>query len=855
MKRITPFTIVIWSCLFGLGLLFAVLAFVISFLAGLFWTFAILTWLGDAAWVAAVLVKHSKNRPRGSGSLVGNDAVFQRMRRETGEAVSRYLSAVNRKGFFRGSALYERPWFLLCGTGKSGKSSLLRGSGLSFPLRYPAERDGAAAEGGNRVSWLFGNEAVWIDTPGVFMEESGKDEWQSLVESLRRVRSDCPVDGVAMAVSFSEVLVADELQIKALAQRLRGRMDEMMTRWGIEFPVYLLLSRTDEVPGFREYFSEQIAAGGDQIFGATIAQRGEAQMARIMFAEEFFLLSKSLNDFRLDRLHKERDPVKKLQICRFVIHFQSVQQKLGMLSAELFKASSYAGKPIFRGFYFTSCIRNEAGGTSAEPQQRMAGPEISSTIVNHPLNPNRILGAGRKAEEQQPPAQRQELQSLFVLPLFREIMVRDKPLVTSTAGRSRRQMLRHYALAGAIGLAAVIFSILQITGYVRIARFYDQASTVFSRLPSENAPLLEQYLALDVMQEVMGRLQRYDDNTPLSMGIGLYRGGPLLRAIKGSYFSRLRRCILAPAFKYLEYDLRGMTGTFGEVKGDDYDRLYRSLKTYLSVSEAAAGHPRDIDTASLRPALFEAVGKSIMSSTGADRLPEKIETVLNENMGLLLTYLKRGELKGFQENQRLVADARSRLSRLPGAEALYEAVIGQLVQNASQISLDDLLGRKETGILLSEKTVSGLYTQEGWKKTVEAALREAAENPCKVDWVIGRQEVDESTFDKKELFGDMVHAYLADYIRRWCSFLGAVEVAPFADLQQAGRQLRKLAGDESELQKLLAAAGKATQIKDETVFDKAGGAVKAVASKVKAANKAAKAAKQTRKNHSFAFTG
>jgi type VI secretion system protein ImpL len=855
MQRISPFNLIVWSSLFVLGLLCAILAILISFLAGLFWTFAILAWLGDAAWITVVLIKRKKTAPRGGATLVGNQAVFQRMKRETEEAVSRYLSAVNRKGFFRRAALYERPWFLLCGTVKSGKSSLLRGSGLNFPLCYPSERDGAVVEGGNQVTWRFGNEAVWIDTPGAFMEDSGKDEWQSLVEVLRRTRSDCPADGVALMVSIAEVLAADDAQIKALAQRLRGRMDEMITRWGIEFPVYLLLSRTDEVPGFKEYFSEQIASGDDQVLGATIAQKGDASMPRIMFAEEFSLLCKSLTDFRLDRLHKERDPVKKRQICRFVIHFQSVQQKLCALAAELFKASSYSGKPIFRGFYFTSCVKKEAAAGSAQQPLQSAGHEISSTIVNHPLNPNRILGVGRKAEFQEPDVQRQEMRSLFVLPLFRDIMVRDKPLVTSTARRSRRQMLRHYALAGGIGLAGLLSSIFLIAGYVHIARFYDQAGKVFSRLPSENAPLLDQYMALDVMQEVMGRLQRYDDHTPLSMGIGLYRGTPLLRAIKGSYLSRLRRCVVAPAVKYLEYDIRGRIESFGELKGDDYDRLYRSLKAYLSVSEAAASHPQDIDTASLRAMLFDAVRQSIMSSSGTDRLPERIETALQGNMGLLLTYLRRGEFPAVQENQRMVTDARSRLRRLPGAEALYEAVIGQCAQNASLISLDDMLGRQGAGILVATKAVSGVYTQEGWNKTVRNALRKAAENPCQVDWVLGRQESPEAAIDKEELFGDMVRAYLADYVRRWCDFFSSVDIAPFADFPQSARQLQNLAGDDSEMKKLLAAAGKATQIQDQSIFDKAGGAIRAVASKVKAANAAARAAKKAQKNFSFAFSG
>jgi type VI secretion system protein ImpL len=849
MKRISPLNILIWSSLFVIGLIFAVAAILVSFLAGLFWVFAILAWIGDAVWITIVVVKRMKKAQKGGSTLVGNQAVFQRMRRETEEATSRYLSAVNRKGFFRRSALYERPWFLLCGTSKSGKSSLLRGSGLNFPLRYPSERDGVVVEGGNQVMWYFGNEAVWIDTPGSFMEESGNDEWQSLIVALRRVRSDCPVDGVALVVSIGEVLAADDLHIKAMAQRLRGRIDELIARWGIEFPVYLLLSRTDEIPGFKEYFSEQIAAGDDQIFGATLLQKGEASTPRIMFAEEFNLLCKSLTDFRLDRLYKERDPAKKRMICRFVIHFQSVQQKLAALTAELFKTSSYSGKPIFRGFYFTSCGEKTA---PQESSRRATGPEVSSTIVNHPLNPNRILGVSQKETERV--GLKPELQSLFVLPLFREIMVRDKPLVTTTRRRSRRDMLRHYALLGGIGLAALLFSVYLISGYVCIARFYNEAEQVFKRLPSENAPLLEQYLALDVMQGIMGRLQGYDDHTPLSMGIGLYRGKPLLRAIKGSYFMRLRRCLIAPAVKYLEYDIRGRTEAFGELNEDDYDKLYRSLKAYLSVSEAAANHPQDIDTAVLRPVLFNAIRQSILSSSGTERLPEKIEKVLQENMGLLLTYLRRGEFPAIQENQRMVAEARSRLNRLPGAEALYEAVIGQLSQNASTITIDELLGRQGAGILTSTTAISSLYTQEGWSKLVSAALKDAAGNPYKVDWVIGlnAQQTPQASFDKGELFGDMERAYLSDFVKRWCAFLAAVDIEPPADLQQSARMLQKLVGDRSELQKLLESAGKATQIKDQGAL---GGALKAVAAKVKAVSDAAKKAKKAKDDFSFAFGG
>ena len=83
--------------------------------------------------------------------------------------------------------------------------------------------------------------------------------------------------------------------------------------------------------------------------------------------------------------------------------------------------------------------------------------------------------------------------------------------------------------------------------------------------------------------------------------------------------------------------------------------------------------------------MFDAIRQTILQGKGVDRLPETIETVLQENMGLLLTYLRRGEFPVIQEDQRMVADARARLRRLPGASTLYDGVIGRLVENAPQI--------------------------------------------------------------------------------------------------------------------------------------------------------------------------
>ncbi|NLD98974.1 MAG: type VI secretion system membrane subunit TssM, partial [Fibrobacter sp.] len=845
MKKLAPWLIITWSLLFSLGVLTVLLGSFTSIPDTPMWIIGTLFWVADIIWIIIGLTQSGgKKKTAAKSVFVGNQQVFQRICKETEEAVARYTDAVNRKGILKKSALYERPWFLLCGTSKSGKSSLLKGSGLNFPLKYPSEKDGMIVEGANQVMWYFANEAVWIDSPGSYMDESGKDEWQALVGALKRARPINPVDGVALVVNTNEVLNSDDMGIKELARRLRSRIDDLIAQWGIEFPVYLLFNRTDEVPGFKEYFAEMLDKSQDQIFGATLPVKLQSVMPRLAFAEEFNILCKSLTDFRLDRLFKERNEPKKRMICRFVIHFEGIQKKLGALVAELFKTSRYEGKPLFRGFYFTSCYEKLSSSEQAS-QEIPTNSDLSMTIANHPLNPNRAYAADSKPKV--PPlvsGSKKEVRSAFVLPLFREIMVKDKALVKNTQKRSRQELIRHYSLIGL--MAGIIFTVcgFLISAQRANSAFLKQIHVALKTAPADDAPLLEQYKTLEIIHQTLVKLQRYKDKgTPLNMGFGFYKGNEILAVLKESYFSKIKRFLVTPAVKFLEYDIKERSQAFGELAGDDYDNLYRSLKAYLSISEAAARDKNNIDTTFLRIALLDAIQRSILKTVNAPRLPAKVELILQENMGLYLSYLARGEFPKIQENQRLVADARKKLSRLPSAQSLYEAVIGKLSPDVPHLTLDQLLRREGEGILKSTNTISMLYTQRGFDEYIVDAIGSAASNPFKIDWVIGltKDEYRNSNVDNKKLYEDMIVAYLNDFKSQWLKFLGSVDIEPFGDLQRSSRIIQKLVGNESEIVTLLNAVADSAVLKYESQAEKAGADALEAAGKLKALKKVVKA--------------
>ena len=500
MKKLPVWIIVVWCVVAVCGVAYSVVGALAKFPPILVWLPGIVLLAGDAAWIALQLTL-GRPRKKAANFFTGNQTVFARIGRETNEAVNRYMGAVLRKGLLKRSALYERPWFLLCGAEKSGKTSLLRGAGLNFPLRYPSEKDGMVLDGAGQVTWHFANEAVWIDTPGALMSEEGKDTWQALVASLSHVRPERPVDGIALVVSAREVLDADDRAIKELASTLRRRIDELIAAWGIEFPVYLLFNHSDRIPGFGEYFGDQFARAQEQIFGATLSADQDKMLPRMAFAQEFTLLAKSLTDLRLDKLYKEKDEVRRRMICRFVIHFEGIQEKLGAFVTELFKPSNYEGKPLFRGFYFTSCHEVASRESQDAPASQ---PDAGQTIVNHPLNPRRMLAAEAPAQKTE---KKNAVQSLFVLPLFRELMVRGKELVTTTQKRTRREYLRHYLITAGVAAAACLVIGLMFFGLSTSRELLESVKTDLSAAPS-GGDLLSQYAALDAGRQGGGAAAR-----------------------------------------------------------------------------------------------------------------------------------------------------------------------------------------------------------------------------------------------------------------------------------------------------------------------------------------------------------
>lgn len=673
--------------------------------------------------------------------------------------------------------LFELPWYVIIGPPGAGKTTILKNSGLDFPLARKFGTDPVAGLGGTRhCDWWFTEQAVMIDTAGRYTtQDTGsavdRAAWRGFLDLLKSHRRRRPLNGIILAISLSDILLQSEAERKRHIAALRSRLQELTQTFGMELPTYLLITKCDLIAGFTEFFDGLGEPQRGQVWGMTLPHDQDltTKLAET-FDQGFRGLVERLEALMPQRAHSERGLARRGRIFVFPKEFASLRRDIGSFVHEVFKPSRFEAHSKLRGVYFTSGTQE---GTPIDRVLAAFGRSFG-------------LSGGQRA-----PFSGQG-KAFFVNRLLTDVVFEEQGLVGVDRKLERRLVMVQsagYAVAAALflGFAALWWGAMS-RSEARIAATAAAATQVQARISEMGqrptlATILPALNATQTMRDATG----HSDFFAWLDGLGL-AATPTLAPLADDVREKLLSDRLLPGIGgRVAERLNGLLQI-----GGDAEAIRDLLRTYLML-----GDPARFDRATvMRTAREEA---QLAFPIDRTKLGE-----MNAHVEQMMDLLPRPMIL----DARLVDYVRSRLTKTPRTEQVYVRLLREAAQNTRlrPINLASVIGPGSLQIVSSRSSdavsvIPAAFTREGFYEFVLPRLPVLIREELGVDWVTGGDKSSDNVV--QTIAKEVMDRYVSDYTRSWQAALANVSLVPFSDMQRGLATVQALAAANSPLDRLI----------------------------------------------------
>ncbi len=340
--------------------------------------------------------------------------------------------------------IYDLPWLLLIGEPQSGKTTTLRESGLDFPLG----KDSLSGAGGTvNCDWWFTNEAVILDTAGRFTmpvdTASDREEWHSFLKLLARHRPRCPINGVIVTIPATSLLQDAPETVKSKALTIREKLQELVAVLGVEFPVYIMVSKLDLVYGFAEFCASLSNEDRKQALGWSRESMMPAAFNQEEFNTFFVALVGRLSQWASRRLRELNPGTEADRVYAFPGEFNRLQDALAGYLSLIFRPDRYHVSLLLRGCFFSSGLQE--------------GKSIARALLEGAEGSDRgVLAEFAKSFMQS---------RAYFIHAFYAKTFKERWLVKRAGGATKREIMLRLGAAGFALLFVVIAGALLVSGY------------------------------------------------------------------------------------------------------------------------------------------------------------------------------------------------------------------------------------------------------------------------------------------------------------------------------------------------------------------------------------------------------
>ena len=716
--------------------------------------------------------------------------------------------------------LRSLPLYLLIGPEGGGKTSTFLNSGLE-PLLLAGQVAGTQSVVSTRLCnlWLA-QGAVFAEIGGrVFSTDPGR--WSQVVRALRGSASvprwrrwwgerepQRDFRGVVAFCDSKEFTGAssDPQRLERSGRDWQERLHSIAEVFGTDFPVYVVVTKCDQIPSFSDYFRRLPQPETRQVLGCTLALRdtnrpaagevfAEAEAKRL--TESFRPLYRNLAERRLTQLAHEPDPSQRPGIYEFPRELKRIRSPLVQFLTDVFRPPSFGASPLLRGYYLTGVREGDAAAGD-----RGGAARINSTPV--PMEATRLfrvdstsLFQGDDLTKAQSGRRSSGSCWLFVADVFCKIVLADRP-----QGRirppvdDRFQKQRKLAFAAVCGLSIVLcFAFL--LSWVRNRDLLQHVEAASGTITNRQAGMasLSELQALDEMRAEIVRLRK---GLGFSFHWGLYSGDRILDAARLNYFRRFHRLLLIDLNSAMVSDLTGLSGDPGE--SSPYEPVYRTLKAHILITSESCTP----DTPLLSSVLKEFRARIAPDTTSEWR------TLADRQIDFYASELQYGTPLRLPQDNAARDRARLYLRKVKGVDRYYAGILTNAEKSVPKSPRVSELVPNYTQVLTGPDGVRSAFSPDGWtflEKASKKGLIAVDGEAC----VVGESSGVTGEFRQNaETALTIQRMYVRDYVDHWRKFVEGFSVVRYASAADAAHKLEILAGHRSPLLAVLYLASNQT---------------------------------------------
>lgn len=692
---------------------------------------------------------------------------------------------------YRGDgALYALPWYMIIGPSAAGKSTLFSRSGLNFPLADDKRFQQSGIAGTKDCDWWFSDQAILIDTAGRYTQEEETEDWSRFLDILKKNRPKLPVNGVILALPIDELLLSSDVELRDHVIHSRNRLHEITDKLGVTVPIYIVLTKCDQLTGFDAFFSDLSEPERKQPWGLYLLDKTEDKSADAVevIREKFALLHERLLDQSLQKMILATRTEEKSAIYQFPENFNAASSRMIDFVKLLFQQSPYHEQPWFAGIYFTSSLQDGAG-----IQVKSQGRETKFQRIK------------RSFTEPQEPT------PFFIGQFFSQVVL---PLQHAVRGNRKVQRMHRWAktslaitLMSLVGLTAVGLTGTYAANQLLLSNYEKRATDAIVKLQGDHIPNDERLGALIDLHDHYESLSGLQTYSPIQWirqhDLILTHGEPMLSLLLDTMDEMLTTSIAPVLNDQFVNSVSQWASAESLDRGTMRATYYEQLALVLMLGE---GYVEYFESERVSFGLSTLWWQDVVGNStwfGDAHTVDDLRKLIDLHLQHRLVPQRADYAALWQPSLALVDEARDDLAMTATPESLYSTLVQSSESRFRPISLDSISQETQDQALLSTYQFPGMYSRSAWESFVAEEIDRLSQVSSQGDWVLGVDGVDQDAQSmsrvEQQLRAQVRARYFTDYVQHWRELFASMSSPAYTDLNKNIQAIKSLADAQGSL--------------------------------------------------------